>query len=533
MTASITVAPSYVPCEQVEDFLGETDVAASSNGDVSVQWLYDRSKANVNVLITNSPEYQREKIASECWKQAILVTILTKTFAKIPQIHIRVQFKGLIDEIKEFDYEMMDGQQRVSAILDYLDGEFPLPDEISDSSGRVIPMKTEDGIDVAGLYAEELKSRHRDVYNRIMNYRITSVWYENLEDEQVSDLFVNILNNTNEMKPQEKRNAVRGNLSTYIRERSRVVEGKKYQPVHTLHPLFTRISVTKGDEKKEYLKYIPKLELRGRMEADEWLSQLLYMYDTGKFRKKNGKINKEIWITGVTHHKLTSWVKRLQAHDGDATSKPRWKKLQKRYDLLLDYALRVVESIDSDVRESMPPMAPLVLILYAKYIEEQIPNLKIEDMKQFTNNFFNVIDRWSDKKTKLYAPYNQLNGKQLQPLKDMFGGKNDNAIGTIFWILDMEREKDISKFGLIEVDPRETFSREDIVRKWKEQGKTCFYTNRPLKLEEAIGDHYKPRSWGIKKGGVTEYENLRVTSREINSKKGARSGEEFLKELHK
>ena len=77
-----------------------------------------------------------------------------------------------------------------------------------------------------------------------MEYRISCLWYENLEDDAVSDLFVNILNNVNDMKEQEIRNAVRGFLSTYIRDTSRFEE---------MHDLFERQIITtdkKGNKKK-------------------------------------------------------------------------------------------------------------------------------------------------------------------------------------------------------------------------------------------------------------------------------------------
>ena len=38
-----------------------------------------------------------------------------------------------------------------------------------------------------------------------MNYKIKNTWYENLSDEITSELFVEVLNNTNGMKAQEIR----------------------------------------------------------------------------------------------------------------------------------------------------------------------------------------------------------------------------------------------------------------------------------------------------------------------------------------
>ena len=72
-------------------------------------------------------------------------------------------------------------------------------------------------------------------------------------------------------------------------------------------------------------------------------------------------------------------------------------------------------------------------------------------------------------------------------------------------------------FGIIELDPRESFSSEDIYRKWKEQDCKDGYTNLPLEFEDAVGDHRIPRSEGIDNGGITEYNNLVVTA-DVNNR---------------
>ena len=77
-----------------------------------------------------------------------------------------------------------------------------------------------------------------------------------------------ILNNVNDMKPQEIRNAILGVYSTFIRETAR------FDP----HELFDRLVEKKGKITKEKLKYF-SFPLKGRMEVDEWLSELIYLFD--------------------------------------------------------------------------------------------------------------------------------------------------------------------------------------------------------------------------------------------------------------
>lgn len=99
--------------------------------------------------------------------------------------------------------------------------------------------------------------------------------------------------------------------------------------------------------------------------------------------------------------------------------------------------------------------------------------------------------------------------------------------------MDIELKNDFDSFGVIELDPRETFSKGDILKKWYEQDCKDYYTGLPLNEEELAGDHYIPRSYGIKQGGVTEYHNLVVCSQTINNQKLNIHGDNFIKKFKK
>ena len=47
-------------------------------------------------------------------------TILQNSYARIPEIHIRIRYHNGIWRL-----ELVDGQQRVMAIIDFLDGKYP------------------------------------------------------------------------------------------------------------------------------------------------------------------------------------------------------------------------------------------------------------------------------------------------------------------------------------------------------------------------------------------------------------------------
>ena len=124
---------TFISCETAEKKFG-TNLILCNNGDVDLHWL---TTTNIN---TQNRANQREKVSPEKWKQDLMLTVLYNTFAGVPEIHIRViKTKG------GYKYELNDGQQRVTAITDYLDGVFPLPAMVVD------------GCDVGGMDVKNAK----------------------------------------------------------------------------------------------------------------------------------------------------------------------------------------------------------------------------------------------------------------------------------------------------------------------------------------------------------------------------------------
>ena len=476
-------------CENATDYFGASDVQCN-NGDITVSWLMSTA-TNIN---TQNRAYQREKVSTRKWQQELMLTILINTYAGIPEIHIRV----IEIEDGEYRYELIDGQQRMRAIMDFLNGDYKLPE------GLVV-----DGCDLSGMNAQDLRNTYPKVYQRILNYRISCKWYEDLTDQETAFLFIKVLNNVNDMKPQELRNAVLGFYSDYVRDTARGDKTRLLNP----HPLFERYVKTVKGEEKEYLTHFSsKFTLGGRMEVDEWLSSLVFFIMNG-------------WKNGITQDKHYDWVESIQSPNGVYAS--RFKDA-KRIDSVLNFAMDLMKSTPDEFKVKLNPMTSLMLVVYALELENR--GYKVIPEK-FSPAFFDTYVRWSDTSTKLYIDHTTVNGHQMKEFSDLFGGKNANAIGTIFKVLDMDWKGRETEVGMIELDPRETFSRKDILRKWQEQGGKCFYTGNPIDENNLAGDHFIPRSWGIARGGVTEYSNLVVCTKGLNLRKGNMSGDDFIEFL--
>lgn len=487
---------NFIYCEIAEEKFGKTSKAVSHNGDVSVDYLVSARSPKID---TQSREYQREKVASLSWKQQIMLTVLSNGYRKIPQIHIRV-----IKDGDSYKLELIDGQQRITSIIDYVNGKYALPNTNDFNLGN--------GVDVRGKKFDELPF---NIKNQILEYRISCLWYENLSDEQTADLFINVLNNTNTMKPQEIRNAVRGYLSKLIRETARF---------DSRHDLFERISSDGKKNKKNLKHFSTGFTLGGRMEVDEWLSELIYLQDNG-------------YRSGVSQQKHTNWIKDVQVKGGKYSTETQFNEFNEEViQPLISFAYDVITNVPSGYKYKLTPMLSQMLVLYGLELKNKYGKLEIPT---YTQKFFDVYDKWSNTKTKLYA--NEIMwgtdkngtqpGEQMEPFNKLFGGRNFKAIGTITYVLDKELALDEDSFGVVEIDVR-NFTKAQIIQKWEEQGRKCFFTGYPLELKDIAGDHYIPRSWGIKKGGVTEVDNLAVTSKKLNLKKLNMHGDDFIKMLN-
>ena len=468
----------------------DNDKTFSFKTRLTIRNLYDEDKVN-KTLTTGPREYQREKVASLSWKQALIKTVLSDNIAKIPELHQRVVHPD--DGSFLYLLEMLDGQQRSTTLIDFRDDVFPLP-----------RMDAVCGQTVSNMYYSQLPIA---VKERFDNYTLWSTMYVNIDNDQARYLFIDVLNNVNDMNAQEKRNAEKGVLAEYIRNTARFEKHELFE--HEQHPK------KKGEVKMKYFNTSFKI---GRMDADEWFAELFYL-------KKKG------WTSGVSQDMLTKWYRSTNAEGGvyQTDKSPQWLKDRKMMDNLLNQCVQVLGSVPNKYKPKISRLLGLELCLY--YDELKTTYGKV-DPKKYVEKFFSVYTEWSDPKKELYAGMLEYDGKKaLGQFSGLFGGKGSNALSTVRMVLE-KNLTNLDEWGIVETDPRRNFTQDEIYRKWVEQGCKDYYTGEEIALEDCVGDHNIPHSWGIKRGGVTEYSNLIVTCAYHNGQKSDKyTAEEYLATL--
>ena len=145
--------------------------------------------------IDTNPDYQRPPVWTKAQKQLLVDTILRNY--DIPKFYWRRTGK------KPDTYDVIDGQQRLRALWEFISGEFGLPRN-ADSI---------DDCDIANLKYTDLPDELRV---RLDVYPLDVVLVEDSDEDEVREMFLRLQNGTS-LRAQEKRNAYPGAMRDFIR----------------------------------------------------------------------------------------------------------------------------------------------------------------------------------------------------------------------------------------------------------------------------------------------------------------------------
>lgn len=133
------------------------------------------------------PEFQRRKVWNEKMEKKLLDTILREW--DIPKIYL--------NQLEQDNFEVVDGQQRLSCIYKFYDNDISLSEEVSEEYG--------------GLYYNELPDKIKDIFD---DYEIDLVILEDADDHELRELFAR-LQLGKPLNTGEKLNAIPGKMRDF------------------------------------------------------------------------------------------------------------------------------------------------------------------------------------------------------------------------------------------------------------------------------------------------------------------------------
>jgi len=162
--------------------------------------------------IDTNPDYQRPAVWSKQQKQLLIDTILRGY--DIPKLYWRQISK------QPNKYEVVDGQQRLRAIWEFMEGRFSLPADKDPINGCDVSGNYYNG-DGGNILPDEIRQDF-DIYS------LDIIIISESNEEEVREMFLRLQNGTT-LKAQEKRNAMPGNMRDYIKNL-------------VTHPIFTSVA---------------------------------------------------------------------------------------------------------------------------------------------------------------------------------------------------------------------------------------------------------------------------------------------------
>jgi hypothetical protein len=145
--------------------------------------------------IDTNPDFQRPAVWSLAQKQLLMDSIIRGY--DVPKFYWRIIGRN------PDRYDVVDGQQRLRAIWEFHEGLYALPKDAE-------PL---DGADIAKLKYSELPDDLRMAFD---TYPIDVILLSDTDEDEVREMFLRLQNGTS-LKAQEKRNAMPGNMRSFVK----------------------------------------------------------------------------------------------------------------------------------------------------------------------------------------------------------------------------------------------------------------------------------------------------------------------------
>jgi len=155
-----------------------------------------------------NPPYQREGEVWTLYKKQLLIDSLINGY-DIPKLYLHEYDKARKIDGELIKYAIVDGKQRLLAIWQFMDGGFPLSDDIEYLRDPKVKLR--------GLKYEQLREEHLAIHARFTGRTLSVITIRTGDIDLIEDMFSR-LNEAVPLNAAEKRNAFGGPLPIAIRE---------------------------------------------------------------------------------------------------------------------------------------------------------------------------------------------------------------------------------------------------------------------------------------------------------------------------
>jgi hypothetical protein len=214
-----------------------------------------------------SPPYQRKgNVWSENAKAFLVDTIINDY--DIPKIYLAdFSFGPNPLNQKKKRYAVIDGKQRLEAVIDFIGNKFPLKKDFV--------YEQEPFLELGGLYYKDLKQGYPEVADRFDQYNLDVMSVITDEEAKINDLFIR-LNSSKPLTAPEFRNAMKGLVPKLI---ARIAKSEFLRQK-------VRFSTKRGEDKAVAAKLL-LLEFRGKI-VDTKKNQIDRLVDEGVLAESPG-----------------------------------------------------------------------------------------------------------------------------------------------------------------------------------------------------------------------------------------------------
>ena len=157
------------------------------------------------------PEYQRGTVWKLPQKQGLIDSLLRGYQIPLFYVHLEARSNHYTGEVEKTAW-LVDGQQRLAAIVGYRQNEFTLPDRKKAKPGTVLPPVTTELPSWTGKKFEELAPAERE---RLLGIELLVIEMTADHPNEVRDLFIRLQAGT-PLTAQEKRDAWPGDFTNFV-----------------------------------------------------------------------------------------------------------------------------------------------------------------------------------------------------------------------------------------------------------------------------------------------------------------------------